>query len=173
MTRTDDILTQIDNALEDGSVSYDAMRSRPAPEPAAAPGPRLWIATVGTAEDGDGWQEIEGVTAVDMNIDQATIDPAALTSTAPSVTWGDIQEYFARIQAERVRRAQAAIDVFMQAMTAVIAPVAERACRDLSEAAEAFRHLPEAEGCNNCSKPAPPRDRPAWQSPYGPARRRR
>lgn len=165
---TDDILNQIDHALEDGSVSYDAMRSRPALEPAAASGPRLWIAPLGTAEDGDGWQELGHVTDLEL-----TIDPAALTSAAPSVTWGDIQEYFARIQAERVRRAHAVVEAFMQAMTAVIAPAAERACREMSEAAEAFRHLPEAEGCNDCGKSAPPRDRPAWQSPYGPARRRR
>ena len=35
-----------------------------------------------------------------------------------------------------------------------------------------LRHLPEAEGCNDCTPP-PRRDRSAWQSPYGPARRRR
>lgn len=98
------------------------------------------------------------------------IDSAA---TARPVTWGDIHEYLARIQAERVRRAQAAIDAFVRTMAAAFAPAAERACRDMSEAAEALRHLPEAEGCNDCSKPTPPRDRPAWQSPYGPARRRR
>ncbi|MFF1709275.1 hypothetical protein [Streptomyces sp. NPDC058268] len=168
MTRTDDILNQIDTALEDGTVSYDAMRSRPAPVPAAASGPRLWIAPVGTAEDGDGWEEIGHVTDIEF-----TIDPAATTSVAPTVTWSDIQEYFARIQAERIRRAQVIVDAFVQAMSAAIAPAAARACRDLAETAEAFQHLPEAAGCNDCGKPIPPRDRPAWQSPYGPPQRRR
>lgn len=169
MTRSDDILNQIDEILYDSSVGPDAMRSRPAPEPAAATGPRLWIAPAGTAEDGDGWEEITcHVTDIEF-----TIDPTATTSAAPTVTWDDIHEYFARIQAERVRRAQAIIDAFVQAMGAAIAPAAQRACGDMAEATEAFRHLPEAEGCNDCGKPAPPRDRPAWQSPYGPPSRRR
>lgn len=162
---SDDILQQIDHALYDSAVGPDAMRSIPAPEPAAESGPWLWIAPRGTAEDGDGWQEIQGVTDVHMGIDSA--------ATARAVTWDDIHEYLARIQAERVRRAQAAIDAFVRTMAAAFAPAAERACRDMSATAEALRHLPEAEGCNDCSKPAPPRDRPAWQSPYGPPQRRR
>lgn len=49
----------------------------------------------------------------------------------------------------------------------------QRIAPAIQEAGEAFRHVPEAVGCDDCTKPTRPRDRPAWQSPYGPPQRRR
>ncbi|MFJ9740854.1 hypothetical protein [Streptomyces sp. NPDC101166] len=159
--RTDDILDQIDNTLHDWTVSDDAMRSQPAPEPEEYAAPRLWVAPAGTEPDAPGWEEVRGV--LDLSIEQVTIDPTAI---APEITfgWEELCQYIAQVQAGRARRAQHILDVLKQALSQLAQPA--------TEAAEAFRHLPEAVGCNDCAEPDPPRDRPAWQSPYGPPRRR-
>ncbi|MGQ4343542.1 hypothetical protein [Streptomyces sp. SAS_275] len=163
MTRADGILRQIDSTLDDWTVSGDAMRSRPAAEPAGMQGvtPTLYI-----ADEAGEWQEIQGVigASFDTELDQASIDPIAITTRAPAVDLETIQDVMIRIDAAQARRAQVILDGLKRALARLATPV--------TEAADAFRHLPEAVGCNDC-KPAPPRDRPAWQSPYGPARRRR
>lgn len=43
----------------------------------------------------------------------------------------------------------------------------------LEEVGRAFEALKQAGVCDDHSKPLPPRDRPAWQSRYGPAHQRR
>ncbi len=118
--RTDDVLGQIDAALDDWDVSGDAMRWAPdaageAPEP-----PPLTVDTVG--------------------FDEAF---ACLR---------DMRESLAR-WAEAAR------------------PQLEEVGRSLAKVGESAQ---QAAACDvHCGPPPPPRDRPAWQSPYGPARRRR
>lgn len=175
MTSTDDILNQIDTALEDGTVSYDAMRSRPAPPPPS--GPRLCIAPAGTAADGDGWEEIGHVTDLDLTIDDGQ-DAIEHGYTADEIT--------------------VTLSFDTGAATAALATAIEgvRRFREALEAcAEAFSraHLGPREGewvdTNGDPVPAVPvapseartpsrkqrrkGDRPAWQSKYGPAHRRR
>ncbi|MFE9432375.1 hypothetical protein ACFYNA_15455 [Streptomyces sp. NPDC006640] len=163
MTSADDVLNQIDAALYDVTVSADAMRSRPVAEPDGVLGV---VPTVYIADEAGDWQEIQAAISAsfDLEIDPASIDQAAV-NPPPTVDRGTIRDLMIRFDAAQARRAQVVLEVLKRAMAQLAAPV--------GEAADAFRHLPEAVGCNDCDPPAPPRDRPAWQSPYGPARRRR
>lgn len=155
--RTDDILSQIDNTLEDWAVSGDAMRSRPAREPNA---PHVSIMN----EAGE-WQEIEGVTSVEFHIEPPAIDADFIQSLQ------QLQEHLARTHAERVRQAQAFLDAFKQIFEQTVAPAVQEAARN---AAKGLASVKRAADCDvHCGPPPPPRDRPAWQSPYGPARQRR
>ncbi|WP_069883490.1 hypothetical protein [Streptomyces luteocolor] len=153
MAGADDILNQIDHTLRDWTVGPDAMRSRP-DEPTA---PRLWIAPVGTGLDGDGWEEIGGVTSVDIDYQQEPVEHG-----------------YARDEAILV------ISVDARAFTAGMVAAVEGLTR-LREALGELRHgewidtngdpvqQPER------PRPALPRrdGRPAWQSPYGPPQPRR
>lgn len=163
MTSADDVLDQIDAALYDATVSADAMRSRPAAEPEGILGV---VPTVYIADEAGDWQEIQAAIrdSFDLQIDPASIDTAAVNPPAHAADWGTIRDLMIRVDAAQARRAQIVLEGLKRAMARLAAPAAE--------AAEGFRHLPEAVGCDDC-KPAPPRDRPAWQSKYGPARRRR
>ncbi|NUS89382.1 MAG: hypothetical protein HOY75_43455 [Streptomyces sp.] len=161
--RTEDVLNQINNTLEDWDVSDDAMRSRPAPEPPVARG---YTPTVAIMDEAGEWQQI-GVTSIEIQVERPATDPEFERN------WEQVREYFARLQAERIRQAEIVVQAFTHAVNTVIKPAIQQASRDLAQAREAFRHLPEAIGCNDCSKPPRPRDRPAWQSPYGPPQRRR
>lgn len=162
MTSTDDILAQIDHAVADWTISGDAMRSRPEPEPEpfyfGGTTPTLYI-----ADEAGEWQQVEGVASVEVCVEMPAIDPEFAEA------WARLADRIREAELERVRRAQVALAAFVQAVKDTLAPAVEQAGRDTSEA---FRHLPEAEGCNDCVPP-PRRDRPAWQSPYGPAQRRR
>jgi hypothetical protein len=166
--RADDILAQIDHALEDWEVGPDAMRSRPAS--AATDGPASIRGTVPTVQIMDEigeWQEI-GVLSVDFDeytIDQSTITPVA-AQTGPTVTWEEIREPIVRIEAEQERRAQI-LRAYMQAFTEAAKPAVEAAGRAFAELQQAMRQAAPPQA------PTRRRDRPAWQSPYGPARRRR
>lgn len=150
MTSADHILKQIDNALEDWTVGPDGMRSRPA----------------------------TGAPSIGFHIEPPAIDPAL------QQRWQEMQEHFRRLHLERAGRVQAAFNEAMTAMAEAVKPAAEAATRGLAELAKAlerstssgqrnYRHLPEAIGCNDCSKPAPRRGRAAQQSPYGPAQKMR
>jgi hypothetical protein len=164
VSTADHILDQIDNALHDYDVSDDAMRSRPETEAQPDIGPRVWIAPADTGPDEGGWEELGHITSIDLEIGEFTIDPAAFTP-APSLGWEELREYIARVEAERARRALLILQALREGLSRLLVPAAQ--------AAESFQHAPEAVDCDDCSKPTPPRDRPAWQSPYGPARRRR
>lgn len=161
MTSTDDVLAQIDAAVEDWTISGDAMRSRPA----QAAETQVWVAPAGTDPAADGWQPLGAIGELDMTIGEFTIDPEAVASHAPTPTWDEVRQIIIDVQAERAQRVQAIFDAIRQGLERLAAPA--------EQAAEAFRHLPEAVGCNDCGKPPRPRDRPAWQSTYGPAQRRR
>ncbi|MGV9888358.1 hypothetical protein [Streptomyces sp. NPDC003395] len=154
--RTDDILNQIDTALHDYDVSDDAMRSRPEPEPQEYAAPRVWVTTTATDPGSGGWVELGGV--LDVTIDQGAIDA---TAPAPTVTWDDIVEWMARAEAERVRRAGEMLEVLRVAAEAA-RPAVDSAAAAFAAFAEAARQHPARRRY----------DRPAWQSPYGPATRR-
>ncbi|MER5875503.1 hypothetical protein ABT119_06180 [Streptomyces sp. NPDC001910] len=157
MTSTDDILDQIDSALYDATVSPDAMRSRPDSEPARTlPGTVPVVQMMDAAGE---WQELEGVVTVELLFEAPPVDPEFARA------WREMQEWIARVHVQRVRLVAAMLEDIRDAFQG-IAPVAQ-------EAGEAFQHLPEATGCDDCSEPVRPRDRPAWQSPYGPPQRRR
>jgi hypothetical protein len=163
VTSTDDILTQIDSALTDATIGPDAMRSQPGAgrESALA---RLGTVPVVQMRDETGeWQELGGVTSIDIQLAPPVVDP----EFAPA--WQDMQEYIARIQAERIQLVTSAFEAMRRAFQQ-LAPAVQQA---VSQTREALQNLPEAAGCDDCGKPARPRDRPAWQSPYGPPQRRR
>ena len=61
---------------------------------------------------------------------------------------------------------------FEQLRTALQA-LGEVAQARLEEVGRTFEAMKKAGVCDDHGKPLPPRDRPAWQSPYGPPRRRR
>lgn len=159
--RADNILDQIDSALEDWTVSDDAMRSRPAPEPSK---PQLWIAPVGTPLDGDGWQPLGGIRDIGLRIGPPTIDPEFVRQ------WAEFQERIIRVRVEQARQVQTAFEVIAEWVRQRLIPAAQQAARDAERAMEACE---KAGICDDHGRPLPPRDRPAWQSRYGPAHQRR
>lgn len=152
--RTDDVLTQIDAALDDWSVSGDAMRSSPAATPQPA---RL-------APDGRAaGREILIQRLVDRH---GFTRPIALEVVSAMEAGRDTPH------AELVRaEANAVMRETMGRLREALRPMFE-------SWAEAMRRLAESVkvatvDCDSCGTPARRHDRPAWQSPYGPARRRR
>jgi hypothetical protein len=153
--RTNDILSQIDSALGDHTISGDAMRSRPGPAPAREMAGA--IPTVQIMDETGEWQEIPGVASIEIQVEI----PAVPDGFAES--WAELRDHLEHMEAERVRRAQEAVAAFGRYMQAM-RPALERAARRVAEAVAAMQQQP----------PVLPvrRDRPAWQSPYGPSRRR-
>ncbi|MFD3574743.1 hypothetical protein [Streptomyces sp. NPDC058644] len=93
--------------------------------------------------DGE-WQPLEGITNV-------------VIYDEPEIT---------RAVADRMREAQTAMTAFMRAYAEAARPLIE-------EAGRAFQTMRDAGLIDDDGKPARRPDRPAWQSPYGPPRRRR
>ncbi|MCX4697025.1 hypothetical protein [Streptomyces sp. NBC_01373] len=156
MSTADNILDQIDTALHDDAIGPDAMRCTP--EPA---GPRGKTIMAITGADGE-WQEINGVVTVDFHIDPPPIDPEF------DRAWQELHDHLARVEAERVRRAAALLEGLVHAFQQM-APAIEAANLGLTGLAEAVQDDQPARP----DQPLPRRDRPAWQTPYGPPRRRR
>lgn len=159
---TDDV-ARIDEVLYDYTVSADAMRSRPAdalpPDGSiVATGGLIWIAPAGTDPRGEGWQRLDGIASVAFGEQVAIIEIP------------DLERFTAGIRA-----AQEAVAANLE--------------RTLAAARQALQGLAEALGRNGewvdtngdpvspPVRPSPPLphcdERPAWQTPYGPARRRR
>lgn len=161
--RSEDILAQIDDTLDDWTVSGDAMRSRP-PAEREVVGPRLWIAPAGTGPRDDGWEDVGHVHSIDFNIEPPRIDPEFQRR------WQELQNYLARAAVERARLAQQVMEAFTQAFTESLEAVLPR----IEEAGQAIADC--AKAVEQAAPPQPPgrrNDRPAWQSPYGPSQRRR
>ncbi|MFZ3592280.1 hypothetical protein [Streptomyces sp. BH104] len=160
--KADDILNQIDQALDDWT-SSDAMRSRPAGDAeteAATDGivatsGQIWLAPVGTEIGDDGWRQFEGVRTIEI---VETLDTTA-----------ELEAFTRSFQAA----AQASASAFRQGLEAV--------AHSLQQMQDGFQGSEWADTNGNPvqppERPRPPlprRDgRPAWQTPYGPARRRR
>ncbi|GAA1887811.1 hypothetical protein GCM10009837_07010 [Streptomyces durmitorensis] len=159
MSSADDILNQIDNALYDSTVGPDAMRSRPATEP----GPRLWIAPAGTDADGDGWEEIGYVTGVDLTIDDG--QDASLPDDFVQ-SWSRFGQRLREAEERRVRAAMEALRTLTEAFQRITDGLRGGDWVDTNGGPVQPPERP---------RPALPRrdDRPAWQSPHGPATRRR
>ncbi|MFH8804088.1 hypothetical protein ACH4F6_31620 [Streptomyces sp. NPDC017936] len=175
--RSDDILDQIDSALHDWTVSDDAMRSAPEPLPLPGRVPVVEMrsqpeagtisldgasASVMVMDEAGEWQELGGVRSIDFHIQPPQIDPEFQR------TWQEFREHVARVEAERIRRARAVIEAFGRAYIEAVKPAAESAARALAALQEALQRdvgTPNAPGRRD--------GRPAWQSPYGPPRRRR
>ncbi|MER7053428.1 hypothetical protein [Streptomyces sp. NPDC000351] len=159
--RSEDILAQIDDTLDDWSVSDDAMRSRPGGEPEGIKGFTTQFAIMDEAGE---WQNVPGVRRIDFHIEPPEIDPEFQQRCQ------EIQDYLVRATAERVRRAQQVMEAFVRSFTESIAAVQPR----VEEAGRAIADC--AKAVEQATPPQPPgqrHDRPAWQSPYGPPRRRR
>lgn len=160
--RSEDILAQIDDTLDDWTVSGDAMRSRP-PVEREPTGPRLWIAPVGTGPRDDSWHEVGHVTIIDFHIEPPEVDPEF------QQRWQELQDYLVRAAAERARLAQQVIRAFTQAFTESLETVRPR----IEEAGQAIADCANAVEQTAPQRPGRRHDRPAWQSPYGPPQHRR
>jgi len=150
--RTTDVLDQLHATLDDWTVSDDAMRHKPdSPVPAVRPranGRNILIQRL--------------IERHGLDVDTAQ---AAVLAAERGQTDGDA--------ALAAAEAQAVLDEIAAQFRAAFRPMMQRVVDQFRQIKEAFQHLPEAVGCNDCGKPVRPRDRPAWQSPYGPAPRRR
>ncbi|MEU1497316.1 hypothetical protein [Streptomyces sp. NPDC005732] len=166
MTSTDDVLAQIDSAVDDWTISGDAMRSAP-DLPPSRPQMQLSFGLSG--------REI----MIRRLIDEHGLTRITARNAVLAAERGSDSE-----RAELVRtEARAIANEMSERIRIAFQPMAEAAIATLKQLSEslarlranthAFQHAPEAVGCNDCGKPTSPRDRPAWQSPYGQARRRR
>ncbi|MFJ9037940.1 hypothetical protein ACIRF8_15275 [Streptomyces sp. NPDC102406] len=123
------------------------------------PGPKAWIAPVGTDAGGEGWQRLEGIASIEFGDEVATVE------IVPDL------ERFTR----SMRAAQEAVAAHM----ARTSEVAQQALQALTEAVRDSGDWVDTNGdpVQSPLRPRPPlprRDgRPAWETPHGPARRRR
>ncbi|MEU9323235.1 hypothetical protein AB0D91_05385 [Streptomyces canus] len=149
MSTADHILDQIDQALGDSTVGPDAMRSQPAPEPPS--GSPVFHGTTPTLQIMDEvgeWHEVQGV--VHLDSDQTLVNVTVDTTA--------IVEQFDRLLRQ--------VDAFAETVAPRVAEAGQAIARG-------FETLKQAGVCDDHGLPLPPRDRPAWQSRYGPARQRR
>ena len=150
MSTADHVLDQIDSALHDWTVSDDAMRSRPEPELISFGG---FTPTVQIMDEAGEWQEVDGIGSVEIYV----TTPPELEEFAQQ--WADFTN---RIHSRRID----VLAVFTQAVAESVKPATEAAEQALAALQDAVQACP-------ADPPGRRRDRPAWQSPYGPARRRR
>lgn len=152
MSTADHILDQIDTALGDYAVSDDAMRSAPdllpPPERPRTNGQNVIIRRLIDRHGLTAEQAQAAILAVEQGQTGEHSDLAAL----------EAQAFLAEFQAN---------------LRAAFQPLLQRVADQFRQIKEALQYLPEAVGCDDCGKRVPRRDRPAWQSPYGPAPRRR
>ncbi|MGW2209938.1 hypothetical protein [Streptomyces sp. NPDC001781] len=106
-------------------------------------------------EDGE-WHEVPGIASVEFDEEQPD-------DTEPWAAFAEQQ----RLTVAYVREQHAAL---IRAYMAMARPVMEEASRHLAAAARALR---DARFIGQDGDPIRRPDRPAWQSPYGPARRSR
>ncbi|MCW7941640.1 hypothetical protein AAW14_06235 [Streptomyces hygroscopicus] len=146
--RTDAILDQIDTALHDYSISGDAMRSAPDQETVA--GPR-------------GGRDI----LVRRLVERHGLEPEDARHAVIAAEQDHTSEHAALVQAE----ARAVMDETMQRIRDAFRPMAESMAETFKQLAQAFERM----RASAAPVPAPGRrtDRPAWQSPYGPAGKKR
>ncbi|MBD9721933.1 hypothetical protein PV755_09335 [Streptomyces caniscabiei] len=156
MSTADHVLDQINSALNDYTVSDDAMRSQPEPPAAPKRGPDCDLQIMDEAGE---WHNVPGVTTVEIQIEYSD------TEFQNSIQ--ALRENLARIQVERARQVQEMAQMFARAYVQAMKPAMEAAAAAFAEVQKAVQHA---------NPPLPPgrrHDRPAWQSPYGPPQRRR
>lgn len=154
--RADDVLTQIDTALHDYDIGPDAMRSAPDLSPPPRPLVRMPF--------GGGPREI----LIQRLIERHGLTRMTARHAVMAAERGGDSE-----RAELVRAEAQAIAAEMRLRIRIaLQPMAEAAIRALRQLGESLKQLQEARVCDSHGRPLPPRDRPPWQSPYGPPRRR-
>ncbi|MGD6750966.1 hypothetical protein [Streptomyces sp. BH105] len=94
-------------------------------------------------DDNGEWQPLEGITNVVIYEETEAV----------------------RAAADRLREVTQAMHAFMQAYADALRPAVEQMAR-------AFQTMKDANLIDEQGKPVKRSDRPAWQSPYGPPRRR-
>ncbi|MFJ6729421.1 hypothetical protein ACIQPQ_31415 [Streptomyces sp. NPDC091281] len=163
MTSTSHILEQIDGALEDWTVSEDAMRSQPPREEGSSGIPFQGFTPALYIEDEAGeWQEVGRVSSSALHFEPPEIDPEFAR------TWARFRESVHQAQIARARQASELFEVIAETLRRM-APAVEEDVRAVDAVMQAAQ---KAGLCDDRGKPLRPRDRPAWQSPYGPPRRR-
>ncbi|QCX81207.1 hypothetical protein C9F11_38120 [Streptomyces sp. YIM 121038] len=160
MSTADHILGQIDNALHDTTVGPDAMRSTP--RPAARP----QITPFRQARQ----------LLIDRLIDNHGLAPATARPAVLATEQGHASRHADLVRAE----ARAVMREAAEPIRAALQPALEAAVHAMRAFAEACKRMTDDAGWTDTSScPAPtaeprsPHDRPAWQTPYGPAPRRR
>ncbi|MEU9218841.1 hypothetical protein AB0D47_20095 [Streptomyces sp. NPDC048376] len=150
--RSEDILAQIDDTLDDWTVSGDAMRSRPGlPSPPVA---RMHVPM-------DARQFL-----IRRLIDEHGLTRMTARHAVMAAEEGRDSEHAELVRAEAAR----VVREMTGRIRIAIQPMAEAAVAALRQLRQALDQLKQA---------APPQplgrrhDRPAWQSPYGPPQRRR
>lgn len=168
MTTTNDVLAQIDAALGDRSVSPDAMRHTPnLPPPANAVRIIRLPAPVPVVRMPD----ISFVRSylVRRLIEDRGLDPDAARHAVLAAERGEHTEYTAVLHAEAravVAQTKNTAARVMADFLRAMRPALDALAKATEQAAKAF------EAADYARKAAiAPRDRPAWQSPYGPPRR--
>lgn len=151
--RSTDILDQIDAALHDDSISPDAMRYAPNAE--APPG-----------------QPAAGTSGRSVLVRRLTerhgIDPDDAREAVLAAELGRATEHAAIVRAE----ARAVMDEALQRLRIAFRPMAESMTETLKQLSQAFEQLRASASTIPTAACGRRSDRPAWQSPYGPATRR-
>ncbi|MEV6124401.1 hypothetical protein AB0M23_28490 [Streptomyces sp. NPDC052077] len=164
MPSSDEILQQIDAAVHDWTVSGDAMRCRPAPEPPPELPPAPAVPYTGHAAARSH--------LVGRLISQG-LTPSEAAAAVRTAETGEPAEHLELALAEaHAAAAEARQHILRAAATLLRAlqPAVQAAAAALRQLADATRTTgPDGTG----GGPGRRRDRPAWQSPYGPAPRRK
>jgi hypothetical protein len=169
VSTADDILDQIDQALGDYDIGPDAMRCAPDQKPPTrhlpvnlSPGPReILIRRLVERHGLTRMTARQAVLAAERGGDGERADLVRAEVRAAVAEISDNMRAAMQPMAEAVTAFFKQLGESLAQLRAAIAQV------------DGYQHAPEAVGCNGCGKPLPPRDRPAWQSRYGPAHRRR
>ncbi|MGW2170379.1 hypothetical protein ACWC1C_07585 [Streptomyces sp. NPDC001705] len=160
MSSSEEILEQIDTAVRDWTVSGDAMRSRPNPVPTVPVVPYTG-------------RDAARALLVRRLVDNHDLREDQAAAAVHAAEHGEEHEHLELVSAEaraavaeRAQELGRVVTDFMRALR----PMAEAAAATLRQFAEALR---TAGFTTPDNKPARRRDRPAWQSPYGPPPRRK
>lgn len=152
------ILDQIDTCLGDYGTGPDAMRCAPDLPPSPEE-PRVQMTfDVGPRE-----------ILIRRLVEQQGLTRMTARHAVLAAECGGDSEHANLVCAE----AQAVVSEMAQRIRIALQPMAQTAIAALKQISESIKQLQQAGICDDRSKPAPRRDRPAWQTPYGPAQRRR
>ncbi|MFJ2731424.1 hypothetical protein [Streptomyces sp. NPDC087317] len=180
MPSTDEVLEQIDSAVDDWTVSADAMRCTPAPAPTPAgppsnsAAPELPPVPVVPVVQFTGPLAARALAARALValrlVDRHGLTPGTATSAVRAATNGEPTPHHDLVIAEAEAAAAEATQHLAHDLAALISAfqTAATAMKQFSKACRAADGYVAA-----YRKPHRSRDRPAWQSPYGPPARRR
>ncbi|MET8818495.1 hypothetical protein [Streptomyces rochei] len=165
MSSSDEILEQIDAAVHDWTVSGDAMRCRPAPEPDPVPA----VPVVPVVPDSG--RAAARAVLVSRLVDRG-LEPAEAAAAVRAAETGQPTEHLELLSAEaRAAAAEAGqrVGQLLVAFVRALQPVVQAAAAVLRQLDEALRTAGHTASSGKLDR----RDRPAWQSPYGPPPRRK